>query len=86
MKSADRHLDPGFPELFAECECPGILIALYAHEADQTAIAVSFETTDNLIDANPGIGLIIGMDEELHFVTENMPLRCIEGQPMENRQ
>ena len=86
MKAADRHLQARLTKAARQVEGAGILVGLDPHQADQPLAAVGLEAADDPRHRHHGIGLVIGLDADLHPRAERPLLVGGAGQSEETGQ
>jgi hypothetical protein len=86
MKTADRHLQARLAEAARQVQGAGVLVGLDPHQADQPLPAAGLEAADDPRHRHHGVGLVIGLDADLHLLAEHPPLVGGAGQPEEAGQ
>ena len=56
------------------------LVRLHADQTDHAEIAVLAEQLDDIIDPDPGVGLVEGCDVDLDVGTQHLPVAGVVGE------
>ena len=86
MEAAHRHRQAGRQELAGEIDGVRELVGLDAHQADQALAAAALEIGDDPVGADPDIGLVERLDDDIDVRPKNLTLPAILTQPIEGGQ
>ena len=78
METAHGDLEACFSKLPTNGQGAGKLVALNAYQANQAAIAVLFEATDDALDEYSRIRLVVGTNEELGVRAQHLLMGRVE--------
>ena len=85
VEAADGDLDAGLDKRLGQVHRPQELVALHADHADQRLAAALFDAADDFRGPHDGVGLVVGVDDDLGAAENIAPCR-IHRQAVEASQ
>jgi hypothetical protein len=86
VEAADHDGDAGVAQRLGDMKRARILVRLHADQPDETEIAVGPHVSDDVVRADPRVGLVDRHDVDVDVRAENLALRAIVDQAVDGRQ
>ena len=86
MEAAHRHRQAGLEELAGEVDGARELVALHADQADQRLAAAAPDVGDDAVGADPRVGLVERLDDDVDVRPEDAAPAAILAQAIEGSQ
>ena len=86
MEAAHCHRQAGSQELAGKVDGVRELVGLDAHQADQALAAAALEIGSDLVGADPDVGLVERLDNDIDVWPQHLTLPAILPQPIEGSQ